>query len=417
MKKLNRQAKKALKKIDLDFDSYGYYVLGPILYGFAAWLGDTAEKQQLSHIYFLARDGYNVKKAYDLISYDHPNWPQGSYLYASRRAFYVPLLASCKTYEETLSIMSDRSSWNAQEFVEALGLQKNVLPKWMDAKKLVYREELPKSVEFKKLFEQLRPQIVKESQAEYDSLSQYLVQEGVPLYAGKRVGIVDIGWNGSMQTYLSRLLHNIFGEQSCLPFGMYLGLTTKAQTLGSNAEAYWFDNRISNQSFDPITPFKGLLELFFSNEEGSTDHFIKVQQGNNILAKPVLKQYEYSGTSALEQEKSNLESLRTAALRYVKTHTQINKENSSAESSMSLITSLGLHPSLKQAKFFGDLLFEDGDIAPLAKPQKISKYLMHPSMLKSDLLESRWKVGFLKRLFLLPGNYYQLYSFLSTMRG
>ena len=58
-------------------------------------------------------------------------------------------------------------------------------------------------------------------------------------------------------------------------------------------------------------------------------------------------------------------------------------------------------PSKTQTRLLGDLTVEDGDVYPLAKPQPLAMYLLHPAQMKRDLAESRWKIGFLRRL--LPG--------------
>lgn len=434
---MNRELNAASRAQDkaLNFSEYGHRCLGPILYGFASWIGQTAMNQGLEHIYFLARDGYNVEKAYNIIAKNHNGWPKGSYLYASRRSFYGPLLASCKNYEEAIEIISDRSSWTPLQFVEAMGLNSEALPDWVDPNMLVYRENLRQNKVFRRLFDELKPFIDDVSNAEYEALYMYLEQEGFLSFCNAKVGIVDIGWNGSMQRSLTVLLQRMFNGHACKLFGMYLGLTIHASGL-KDAAAYWFDERNSNVTkkisiTDPVTPFKGLLELFFSNSEGSTNHFELNTLHQDAKAVPILSAYEYSGTKELEEENQGLKVLRNAALNYVIESSEANTpndeeeyseyvddiENVTPEDCLKPMKQLGLHPSLDEADFFGDLLFEDGAVAPLAKPQKLTTYFKHPQNIKIDFLQSRWKVGFLKRLFKFPFDYSKVYNFLLTYRN
>ena len=59
-------------------------------------------------------------------------------------------------------------------------------------------------------------------------------------------------------------------------------------------------------------------------------------------------------------------------------------------------------------------MFEDGAVNPLAYPQHVVHYLLHPHDLKQDLLDSRWKIAFLKNLLHVPLDYEKLYLMLKS---
>ena len=40
---------------------------GPVLYSYAAWIVDQAVKNDIKRLYFIARDGYLIKKIVDII--------------------------------------------------------------------------------------------------------------------------------------------------------------------------------------------------------------------------------------------------------------------------------------------------------------------------------------------------------------
>lgn len=66
----------------------GYEVVGPILYGFIKWLFNQARHQGIKQILFMSREGYLLKKAYDLLNLNREI--PSLYLEVSRRSLTVP---------------------------------------------------------------------------------------------------------------------------------------------------------------------------------------------------------------------------------------------------------------------------------------------------------------------------------------
>ena len=66
----------------------GYFVFGPLVLSNAVWLANHIEKGQYQRLFFAARDGYLVQKAYDLLN-EHVysgDLAESRYYYASRKA-------------------------------------------------------------------------------------------------------------------------------------------------------------------------------------------------------------------------------------------------------------------------------------------------------------------------------------------
>lgn len=66
-------------------------------------------------------------------------------------------------------------------------------------------------------------------------------------------------------------------------------------------------------------------------------------------------------------------------------------------------------PTALQLALLGNLTVEDGGVYPLAAPQSVGHYLIHPGEAKRDFAAARWKIGYLKRLAPLPLPYGRLY--------
>jgi len=68
----------------------GYFALGMHDFGIAKWIYDEAMAEERKIINFVARDGYMVKKIYDILSKYLPNPPKSNYVYISRKSL-LPL--------------------------------------------------------------------------------------------------------------------------------------------------------------------------------------------------------------------------------------------------------------------------------------------------------------------------------------
>lgn len=65
---------------------------GPVLYSYAEWIVSQAEKRNLKRLYFIARDGYLIKKQVDAILARKKINIETSYIYGSRKAWRMPSL-------------------------------------------------------------------------------------------------------------------------------------------------------------------------------------------------------------------------------------------------------------------------------------------------------------------------------------
>ncbi len=66
---------------------------GPVLYSYGEWIIDQAEKKGIDRLYFIARDGYLVKRIVDVILKSRKSGIATSYIYGSRKAWRMPSLS------------------------------------------------------------------------------------------------------------------------------------------------------------------------------------------------------------------------------------------------------------------------------------------------------------------------------------
>lgn len=76
-----------------EWERFGIEIISPIYYGFTNWLYQLTKTK--NNIYFLARDGYIIKKIYDMFLNHQKNKIATYYLYCSRAAYQLPALSKC----------------------------------------------------------------------------------------------------------------------------------------------------------------------------------------------------------------------------------------------------------------------------------------------------------------------------------
>ena len=80
------------------FHDFGYNKLGPLLLCFSNWIYNELNKNNINKVFFLARDGYIMKQAFDIVN-KNPKI-KSSYFYASRRSIIVPSLCKINKTDE-----------------------------------------------------------------------------------------------------------------------------------------------------------------------------------------------------------------------------------------------------------------------------------------------------------------------------
>lgn len=393
----------SIKFSNNQFKDFGYSVFGPLLYGLCRWIKYNLDTNNEEKVFFLSRDGYIVKRAFDLLYENDTN-----YLYVSRRSLRVPMLENVG-YNEACDLLPLGSqiaygtifdSWGLEHLdsheLEALGCTYDATTN---------RNKLHEDKALQQIFNRYRNQIAFVAQKERESLMGYLEQEKV----NGRIAIIDIGWNGSMQNALSRVL------PSADIYGYYVGVADGAKVLSNNVKSkmrgYVFNCLQGDK--DIKNPFVGMIEMLFLSQEGSTYKY--EYNVSEKKYKPLLYNYECD-----PDDEKKICDIQTGALEFCEQFNVLLNSLSIVfpdECLYRRIVSVGLKPSLKDAKLLGEMSFYDGKVFKLASPRSLLYYLFHLRKFKSDFIESRWKTAFLKRLFKLPLNYENIYYWLKKGRA
>ena len=255
---------------------FGYAVAGPMLSGFAMWLRERFLRDGVERAYFLLRDGEIIHDVYRALHSDRPG-PELALLESSRRAFIMPAL-SAGNASITAQLMACENPMPAREFLTRIGLRSanfncSFRAVGLHPDDIITRDDSDFSARMVALFgrNDVVQAMLAQSHAERKLLMRYLTAEGV-LMPG-RVGLVDIGWNGTIQ---KALVSAALADKRMLDVhGYYLGtLAPIVHDLnGSAASGFLFDAGVLADNAQAILQLRQLLEFICSTERGSLHGF------------------------------------------------------------------------------------------------------------------------------------------------
>uniref|UniRef100_UPI00307615BA rhamnan synthesis F family protein n=1 Tax=Candidatus Methylomirabilis sp. TaxID=2032687 RepID=UPI00307615BA len=187
----------------------GYAVVGPVIMSFCLWLIDTARKDGIEKLFFLAREGQLLKKVYDHVAMHVEDAIPSEYLVLSRRAVTVPVIESI---DDIFRIAGD-SEYFPNELHEFLKYRYGLTLKDDDLHELYSRGLWKKGelVEVKGDIRRLKPvlealaeSILARSRIERPGLTAYL--DNIGLNDVQPAAVVDVGYSATIQGLLSGFL-------------------------------------------------------------------------------------------------------------------------------------------------------------------------------------------------------------------
>ena len=375
----------ANKVFDNEYRNLGYSVYGPLLVGFVTWIKKNIIDECCDSVYFFARDGYIVKKAYDIL-YPSDN---SQYLFVSRRSLTVPRLASAFSMQDVIStIVNVKRHENIRELLFKIGVTDEVLAETLEKK---YGEKIDRetliSQDGDEFYEAIKDEMISNASKENVTCKEYLA----PKFKDKKVAVVDLGWYGTIQKSLVSLFKEWTINTEVL--GLYLGKVYKHSDNGKlNAKGFIFDiqgnNNLYNQEF--VFAYSGLIEVFFSAFHGTTIKYEKVNQE----IKPILGYFEDTHLDAIKQMQEGAIKFVEDIKKYIVDYNLVFSPYESFNAANKMLT----NPTSKEVKLFDKLSYFENENVKLIKCKGITYYLRHPRTALFDYAESYWKTGFIKQL-------------------
>jgi predicted HAD superfamily hydrolase len=269
---------------ELSMRDFGFYVIGPMLMGFAAWLHDRCRAANISNLFFLARDGWLFKEAFDRVAALSSPPIQSTYVYASRRAVYFPSLISLDGAGNKFFVSAYTHPIALREYFERLDVP--IDPFREELISIFGGLEVPlNGLDFrlghffrKRVFGHIAEQL----QQERELVIDYMKQIGM---LGGTVALCDIGYFGSMQSGFDRLAR----AAGCPTRfkGFYLATQDKHIYGYQELTGWLFDGRKPYPHFHSVFKCLPLMELLFTGVHGTVLGYKRVEGKVEPVLRPL----------------------------------------------------------------------------------------------------------------------------------
>ena len=400
------------------FYSFGYEAFGPLLAGYSKWLYSEIKKENIRQLYFFSRDGLILKKAFDEL-YDNDSAIHTHYLMVSRRSLRVPQIWLHPEYLDVIKGFPEASMQSIITFFDTLGLDfkdyEAVCSRFGIDRQYTYKKgEMFNNKELIALYDEIKLDVINNSKREYEALRKYLSQE----LSDKKLAVIDIGWRGSMQKFLMEIFDS--ADNDIVLFGYYVGLSSGARKYSEerqiNFKGYLFDCNANPKGQDVHSPFVGLFESLFLTQQGSTKRYI-TDVNDNVKVEFYDNEY-VTRMGEFTDEAQNMKLVQKGAMQFIRDYKEsiLSEIDFEPKTIFKNIYEVGMHPSKIDLRKFGEMNFFDGEMLSLAAPKSIMSYCRSPKNMILDFYNSRWKIGFMKRLLKLPLPYKRIYEALKKIQ-
>lgn len=379
-----------------EFKKIGVSILGPLLYGYIKWLENSFKNNKYDKVLFFSREGFLIEKTYSLICAQ--DGLSQCYFYASRQALQVAAICIDSDFEEIMNAMFLPYQFDVEWLIRKWGLNAKEFLNEIKSCELLIDEKLNKfkilkDERIRKLYELLKKNILVNSENEKACFIKYLEKNEIK----GNVAIVDIGWNGNMQKAFEKIVKCVYPAISDVT-GYYLGIFTDTNNYKIQKMHSFIYKENGYADYLKDLYIHTILELFFMAPHGT---LVSYASGNGEAELLNFADFEYANTDTFK----HISEIQQGAIDFVKSYNGIGTFFYEQDKYVEFALEKFKNPSVSFAKNIGSLeVWEQGWVS-IANPKKISYYIFHPQMLFSDFMKSSWKIGFLKRLFLLPVNY------------
>lgn len=373
----------------------GYAVLGPMLVGFSQWLHANARTHGVERLAFLAREGRLLQQAYNELFGDDAI--PSDYVYASRRMinlagirspirpseldFLVATGVPIRVSDYVTRFLRDLSPDHIETAARSVGLRSS---------SMVGPDE---SARMRQVFRALEPDIVDAAARERKPVIAYLESVGLHL---PTTAVVDIGWQGSIQASLRRLVNPELE-------GFYFGIHPTDKTIDAPWLHGYVDGRVDaarEWHRECILPGIEVLELLFGNyDDPSAATVVATDEG----FEPV-----FTDERMRREDADVVRVAQAGALRFVRDYSAAAAAMPPGVSQLSLDVALAflgelvLHPTAQQARLLGGLMHDNSlgiTSSPLGLPRHGRRYYrLHRMAYEHELNRAWWKAGFRKNV-------------------
>lgn len=251
----------------------GAMIAGPFLAGATEWVLDIAEANDIRVIHPLMREGAFLTTLLQKAAEYRGSRMTVTPLYVSRKALFLPSLATEPADEAHLTYIADTNGLRIRDIFNILGVEDHSAPfeNYLDieskqSKNIMFGEASLYSAMIDHLLSaEVGRAIQQRAKQAFDRLARYLRQEGL----GQRAITLDLGFRGSMQRCLEQVIRAA-GLSDGYMHLLLIGRTQVADKIldGVDVRGYLGTCRGSDEWMAKINIW--LLELMLMCDQGTT---------------------------------------------------------------------------------------------------------------------------------------------------
>lgn len=376
------------------FFQYGSQVLGPVLATFVHWVRSTALEEDVDVIMPLMREGYMIEK---LLS-AYPNTVIRSAYFSRRVLFQAGLVKADKKTLESLRFGNLESS--VSDYLELLGLYPDETPELYDDADLSIRDNMV----FENLLQAIigSDRIINLIRNRAADIRKGVVSHFQKLIATntnpvKKIALVDVGWNGTIQRLLQRILDDEKIDVTLI--GLYMMTTPAVNDLifqGVLAKGYFVDGGYPESDFVSLSRTLEIFEQSCSPSHGSVlCHDIKTGE-------PLLKPDQIPGAQRADIDDIQEGIMLFHDLYRVHVPTDLSPKTliSIGEKTRPILRRAMLAPTLEEATMFANWVHDDnlasGGIMPILGGEysrTFARYKTLEQYMQTPMDELYWPSG------------------------
>ncbi len=188
------------------WDTLGFSCAGPLFLGFALWLRGRVRHFDAERLFFLARDGWNLRTVYGRIGTEDATAVGSGYLYVSRRSLVFPTID--RLDDRAIAFLCSGSTvLPVRSYFDRIGVAIGHDDLALRRAGFASPDEPVVSDsdrdKLRRLMLAYDGPILAAARRERHLLDSYLAAAGA--YRPGPIAVADVGWNGTMQAALSKL--------------------------------------------------------------------------------------------------------------------------------------------------------------------------------------------------------------------
>lgn len=267
----------------------GYTILGPLLYDFCIWLHRCKLQMGIDDLWFLAREGYLIKKCYNLL---YPDEIESRYVRLSKNILRLPSLdgedISLNSFMDGL-IIRDFYTWGMllsklqikekEKFLKENGLNSTI----PNLNEKVKREDILEGGALSEILNKIikaRKDVISEQNR---LLVKYLVQNDI---RGKKIGLVNNSFNGSGQRLLNAILSNNKINSSIIGL-QFVKTEVCNKTLGDSVQSMLTDTNTKQYDTCDFSRLTLIFEHLLFEPCGTAEYLAEEDNLVNVICQDV----------------------------------------------------------------------------------------------------------------------------------